>query len=125
MYYFTFLDNIRTLQIGYFGLTLSDLHSLIEEMADGEGWQQTRKRLAPVTTSSRPDAHRHQEVAHPALPRTGRPSPPCPQSEEDSISFLPSWLGHLSQVIRLTIGSNYLATFFKARALGRNPCLFL
>lgn len=81
---------------------INDLHSLIEEVANGEGWQQTSKRLAPVNTSSRPDAHRHKEVAHLALPYTCHPLLPCPQSEEDSISVLSFWLGYLSQVIRLT-----------------------
>lgn len=98
MYYFTFLlSNICTLQIVYFGLTFNDLHSLIEEMANGEGWQQTSRRLAPVNTSSRPDAHRHKEVAHLTLPYTRHPLLPCPQSEEDSISGLSFWLGHLTR----------------------------
>lgn len=100
MHRFTFFDNMYP--TGYFGLTLNDLHSLIEEMANGEGWQQTNKRLTLENTSSSPDAHRHKEVAHLVLPYTHHPLLPCPQGEEDSISFLPFWLGHLSQAIRLT-----------------------
>lgn len=101
MHCFTFFDNICTLKIVYFGLTLNDLHSLIGEMANGEGWKQTSQRLALVN-SFRPDVHRQKEVAYLALPFTYHPLLPCPQNEDDFISFLPFWLGNLSQRIRMT-----------------------
>lgn len=67
MHHSAFFDMYPT---DYFGLTLSDLHFLIGEIANSEGWQQTSKGLAPVNTRSRPDARRHMEVAYLVLPCT-------------------------------------------------------
>lgn len=66
----------------YFGLTLSDLHFLLGEMANSEGRQQTSKSLAPVNTSSRPDARRHMEIAYLVLPCTLHPLLPFPQGKK-------------------------------------------
>lgn len=95
------------------------------EMGNGEGWKQTSKRLALVNTSFMPGVHRPKEVAYLALPFTYHPLLPCPQNEDNSISFLPFWFRNLSQRKGWQLGNNYLVTFFKAKALDRNTFLFL
>lgn len=94
MHRFAFFDMYPT---DYFGLTLNDLHSLIGEMANGEGWQQTSKRLALVNTSSRPDARRHKEVAYLVLPYTHHPLLPFPQGEKTLFPLSLSGLDTLSR----------------------------
>lgn len=93
-------------------------------MAKGEGWQQISKRLAPVNTSSRPYAHRLKEVAYLALPSTHPLFYPVLRVRKTLLPFSLFGLETLAKEQGWQLGSSYLVTFFKARALDRKTFLF-